>query len=619
MTQPRFDILIWSMPFQARLYKNQSPQALSTIAVSPGDTFELILCGLTSLYQNAVVTFSCKPGSFKNNLTAIANDLPAFPSTSSLSVTLPSSFTNSQYTIDLVPTQTSALELNTTYALELEFLLTTGEIESWQFVFKTGQDIVGNVTPATAGVVNERLFQFNVKSYGAVGDDSTDDTTAIQSALNACNTAGGGTVYFPKGTYITNPNTGLIVYSNTIIRGDRSAIIKVKNATNLDGNLLRIENRTNVKVENISLDGNKAGQTGSTNYGLYLSDSTNCVVDNVTTYNFSGVGTQIYDCDDCVVTNSTSYSNGFHGFEIEQCRGTVVNNNVSYSNTRHGFYIAPGEIGGTGSKQCVISHNIARNNSQYGISVGISVIGSTYLTQGCVINSNQIYENSHYGISLYQQDQQIVQNNVIRNNGFSGIYLYQSRLNKIEGNYLQNNSVSLNNGYDEIQIEGGSDGTGSQNNTIAYNTIITNNGSAKARYAIREGHASDNSNQIVYNSVFDSPATNRYLLNSKYIEYSGNYINTNTPLQTNSGAGQAVQSGFAGIDGEFGIMRVVNNKGNVPTQYVNPGTGNQEWYINGNLRMQISTNRIKFFNLPTSSTGLSAGDVWNDGGILKIV
>jgi parallel beta-helix repeat protein len=607
------------MPFQARLYKNQSPQALSTIAVSPGDTFELILCGLTSLYQNAVVTFSCKPGSFKNNLTAIANDLPAFPSTSSLSVTLPSSFTNSQYTIDLVPTQTSALELNTTYALELEFLLTTGEIESWQFVFKTGQDIVGNVTPATAGVVNERLFQFNVKSYGAVGDDSTDDTTAIQSALNACNTAGGGTVYFPKGTYITNPNTGLIVYSNTIIRGDRSAIIKVKNATNLDGNLLRIENRTNVKVENISLDGNKAGQTGSTNYGLYLSDSTNCVVDNVTTYNFSGVGTQIYDCDDCVVTNSTSYSNGFHGFEIEQCRGTVVNNNVSYSNTRHGFYIAPGEIGGTGSKQCVISHNIARNNSQYGISVGISVIGSTYLTQGCVINSNQIYENSHYGISLYQQDQQIVQNNVIRNNGFSGIYLYQSRLNKIEGNYLQNNSVSLNNGYDEIQIEGGSDGTGSQNNTIAYNTIITNNGSAKARYAIREGHASDNSNQIVYNSVFDSPATNRYLLNSKYIEYSGNYINTNTPLQTNSGAGQAVQSGFAGIDGEFGIMRVVNNKGNVPTQYVNPGTGNQEWYINGNLRMQISTNRIKFFNLPTSSTGLSAGDVWNDGGILKIV
>lgn len=441
-----------------------------------------------------------------------------------------------------------------------------------------------------------KLQVFDVKDYGALGNDSTDDTTAIQAALNACNSAGGGTVFFPKGTYITNPNIGLIVYSNTIIRGGGSSTIKVKNATNLDGNLLRIENRTNVKVENLILDGNKAGQTGSTNYGLYLSDSTNCLVDNVTTFNFSGVGTQIYDCDDCVVINSTSYSNGFHGFEIEQCRGTVVTNNVSYNNTRHGFYLAPGEIGGTGSKQCVISHNVSRNNSQYGISVGISVIGSTYLTQGCIIDSNQIYENSHYGVSLYQQDQQIIQNNVIRNNGFSGIYLYQSRLNKIEGNYLQNNSASANNGYDEIQIEGGSNGTGSQNNTIKYNTIITNNGSAKARYAIREAHASDNSNQIVYNSVFDSPATGRYLLNSKYIEYSGNYINTNTPLQTNSGGGQSVQSGFAGIDGEFGIMRIVNNKGNVPTQIVNQGTGNQEFFIDGAKKLEINTSNISAEN-----------------------
>ena len=433
---------------------------------------------------------------------------------------------------------------------------------------------------------------FDVKDYGALGNNSTDDTTAIQSALNACNSAGGGTVFFPKGTYITNPNTGLIVYSNTIIRSDGSAIIKVKNATNLDGNLLRIENRTNVRVENISLDGNKVGQTGSTNYGLYLSDSTNCVVDNVTTYNFSGVGTQIYDCDDCTIINSTSYSNGFHGFEIEQCRGTVVTNNVAYSNTRHGFYLAPGEIGGTGSKQCVISHNIARNNLQYGISVGISVIGSIYLTQGCIIDSNQIYENSHYGVSLYQQDQQIVQNNVIRNNGFSGIYLYQSRLNKIEGNYLQNNSASANNAYDEIQIEGGSDGTGSQNNTIKYNTIVTNNGSAKARYAIREAHALDSNNIIEFNTFFDTPATGFYFTNSKILEFKSGNLQTNGVIQANTVSGQAVQDGYAGIDAVFGDIRLVNNKANTKTVFQNIGTGNQEFFINGTKKLEINTSNI---------------------------
>lgn len=42
---------------------------------------------------------------------------------------------------------------------------------------------------------------FNVEDYGAVHDGTTDDTTAIQSAIDACMTAGGGTVFFPNGIY----------------------------------------------------------------------------------------------------------------------------------------------------------------------------------------------------------------------------------------------------------------------------------------------------------------------------------------------------------------------------------------------------------------------------------
>src|SRR3990167_7376830 len=43
---------------------------------------------------------------------------------------------------------------------------------------------------------------FNVKDYGALGDNSQNDTAYIQSAINACRTAGGGIVYFPKGIYL---------------------------------------------------------------------------------------------------------------------------------------------------------------------------------------------------------------------------------------------------------------------------------------------------------------------------------------------------------------------------------------------------------------------------------
>jgi hypothetical protein len=48
---------------------------------------------------------------------------------------------------------------------------------------------------------------FNVKDYGAKGDGSTDDTSSIQSAIDAASTAGGGTVWFPAGTYMVTPTT----------------------------------------------------------------------------------------------------------------------------------------------------------------------------------------------------------------------------------------------------------------------------------------------------------------------------------------------------------------------------------------------------------------------------
>lgn len=49
----------------------------------------------------------------------------------------------------------------------------------------------------------------NVKTYDATGDGSTDDASAVQAAIDAVQTAGGGVIYFPQGIY--KCNTGLTV------------------------------------------------------------------------------------------------------------------------------------------------------------------------------------------------------------------------------------------------------------------------------------------------------------------------------------------------------------------------------------------------------------------------
>ena len=49
---------------------------------------------------------------------------------------------------------------------------------------------------------NAQIF-YNIKNYGAKGDGKTLDTNAINKAIDAAFVAGGGTVFFPAGTYLS--------------------------------------------------------------------------------------------------------------------------------------------------------------------------------------------------------------------------------------------------------------------------------------------------------------------------------------------------------------------------------------------------------------------------------
>jgi len=85
----------------------------------------------------------------------------------------------------------------------------------------------GHVHPITGllargAEINGVTDWFSVKdpayAGGAKGDRSTDDTAAIQAAINAAHTAGGGVVYFPAGLYRTTSALTWSATPNAMIR-----------------------------------------------------------------------------------------------------------------------------------------------------------------------------------------------------------------------------------------------------------------------------------------------------------------------------------------------------------------------------------------------------------------
>jgi hypothetical protein len=69
---------------------------------------------------------------------------------------------------------------------------------------------------------------YNVRDFGAVGDGKTIDTQAIDKAIRSCNEAGGGTVLFTPGEYVTGT---FIMLSHVTLNLEAGAVIK--GSTNL--------------------------------------------------------------------------------------------------------------------------------------------------------------------------------------------------------------------------------------------------------------------------------------------------------------------------------------------------------------------------------------------------
>ena len=167
----------------------------------------------------------------------------------------------------------------------------------------------GGSTPTGAvnRAINLKLAEtVSVKDFGAVGDGVTNDTTAIQAALN-----NRGRIYIPAGTYIVSST--LTMYGNTEIFGDGAGVSIIKgsaftsatvlqdssNVTSTDVNLNIILRDFEINVNNYA--------TGS-NYAIKFYRVGNLYVDNIYVHDVGGscmlFGNSYADSVNIVIQNS---------------------------------------------------------------------------------------------------------------------------------------------------------------------------------------------------------------------------------------------------------------------------------------------------------------------------
>ncbi len=193
-----------------------------------------------------------------------------------------------------------------------------------------------------SGLLQNTLV-FNVKDYGALGDNSTNDTTSIQAAFDAAETSGGGVVFFPEGVYVSDP-----LYAGEKVSvlgaGQTASVIKRRPTTtsNTDsiGNLNFHGTSGNELigffVKDIGIDGNKSNITIGTAdpydvEGISLKFCWQFTIDNVRVTNAYSDGIDLDDCLDGLVTNSTALDCGGSGIHVSEnsVGNRIVGNYVS--------------------------------------------------------------------------------------------------------------------------------------------------------------------------------------------------------------------------------------------------------------------------------------------------
>lgn len=190
-----------------------------------------------------------------------------------------------------------------------------------------GQTIADTIT---VNDIKAKAPWFDVRAYGAAGDGTTDDSTAIQAAIDAANAAGSGVVFFPVGVYAIE--SSLVLKQGAVLCGVypgvatsasmKGSTIKARaNLTTMIGTDL-VTAREGMGLRHLLIDGNQANFTVTTGVKLF---GRKMRLDSVDVVNVSGTGVHLVRTDFTPTPDQFCWVNWMTNCTVGGCAKGILN------------------------------------------------------------------------------------------------------------------------------------------------------------------------------------------------------------------------------------------------------------------------------------------------------
>jgi parallel beta-helix repeat protein len=280
----------------------------------------------------------------------------------------------------------------------------------------------------------------SVKDFGAVGDGVTDDTVAIQAALNAHKN-----VHFPAGTY--KISSALVLESNHCLAGDGIGVTTVNQIT-IDQYATTATSKTEILISGITWNGTNSGIAD----GLYFTQCSYCSVELCEVNLFGHNGINFFRSTHCTALNNKCSGNRISGINVGGTTASAsdynkVIGNSCVANSSTGTF-GGGILFFINANYCVATDNVCNDSVDgYGILVTDSI--------GTVVNNNVCKGNTYSGLTYHYDNNahslayNICDGNLSQGNGEHGI-VFQSNSSLFDlqvGNTISNNQCIGNGNY----------------------------------------------------------------------------------------------------------------------------------------------------------------------------